>query len=50
MIENLISDDARHLEALLACNRVDNHVTVDANKVLRIEDAVFILKWGMVVS
>lgn len=43
VIQNLVADDACHFEALLAGNRVDNHVAMDANEVLRIEDAVFIL-------
>ena len=47
MIQDLISDDAHHLEALLAANRVDDHVAVDANEVLGVEDAVFILAGGV---
>ena len=43
MVEDLIADDARHLEALFAGDRVDDHVTVDADEVLRVEDTVFIL-------
>ena len=43
MVEDLVADNARHLEALLACNRVDDHVAMDADEVLRIEDAVLIL-------
>jgi hypothetical protein len=44
VVENLVADDARHLEALLAGDRVDNDVAVDADEVLRVEDAVLILR------
>jgi hypothetical protein len=44
MVENLVADDAGHLEALLAGDRVDYDVTVDADEVLRVEDAVLILQ------
>jgi hypothetical protein len=44
VVQDLIANDARHLEALLAGNGVDNHVAVDANEVLRVEDAVLILQ------
>lgn len=47
MVQDLISDDAHHLEALLAANRVDDHVAVDADEVLGVEDAVFILAGGV---
>jgi hypothetical protein len=43
VIEDLVADDACHLEALLACDRVDDHVTVDTNEVLRVKDAILIL-------
>lgn len=43
VIENLIADNARHFEALLARNRVDDHVAVNADEVLRVEDAILIL-------
>ena len=44
MVQDLIADDARHLEALLAGNGVDDHVAMDADEVLRVEDAVLILQ------
>lgn len=47
MVQDLISDDAHHLEALLAADRVDDHVAVDTNEVLGVEDAVFILASGV---
>ena len=47
MVQDLISDDAHHLEALLAADRVDDHVAVDTNEVLRVENAVFILASGV---
>jgi hypothetical protein len=50
VVENLVADDARHLEALLAGDRVDNHVAMDANEVLRVEDAILILKGSVIVS
>jgi hypothetical protein len=43
MIQNLVADDSHHLEALLATDAVDNHVSVDANEVLAIQDCVFVL-------
>jgi sporulation protein YlmC with PRC-barrel domain len=44
VVEDLVVDDARHLEALLASDRVDNDVAVDAEEVLRVDDAVLILR------
>lgn len=38
VVENLVTDDARHLEALLASDRVDNHVAMDTDKVLRVKN------------
>ena len=43
MVEDFVSDDARHLKALLARDRVYYHIAVNANEVLRIEDTIFIL-------
>jgi hypothetical protein len=43
MVEDLVADDARHFEALLAGDRVDDHVAMDADEVFRVEDAVLIL-------
>ena len=44
VVEDLITNDARHLEALLAGDRVDNHVAMDTNKVLGVKNAVLILE------
>lgn len=50
VVEDLVADDAGHLEALLARDRVDNHVPMDADEVLRVQDAVFILDGVKLVS
>jgi hypothetical protein len=50
VVEDLVADDARHFEALLAGDRVDNYIAVDADEVLRIEDAVLILLSNSLVS
>jgi hypothetical protein len=43
VIQNLVANDSHHLEALLAADAVDNHVTVDADKVLAVQNGVFVL-------
>jgi hypothetical protein len=43
VIENLVTNDARHFKALLAGDRVDNHVAMDADEMFRVEDTVLIL-------
>lgn len=43
MIEDFISNDANHFEALFAGNAVHDHVAVDANEVLAVQDSIFIL-------
>jgi len=43
MIENLVPDYPYHLEALLAPNRVDQHVAMNTDKVFRVKDTVLIL-------
>jgi hypothetical protein len=50
VVEDLVSDDACHLEALLAGDRVDDHVTVNANEMLRVEDTVLILANGRLLA
>lgn len=54
MIEDLVTQDPDHVKGLLGSDRVDEHVPMNANEVLRIQDAVFILKqrpaWGLSVS
>ena len=47
VVQNLVPDDAHHLKALLAADRVDDHVAVDADKVLGVEDAVLVLARGV---
>jgi hypothetical protein len=47
VVQDLVPDDAHHLEALLAADRVDDHVAVDADKVLGVEDAVLVLAGGV---
>ena len=43
MIEDLIPNDPDHLKRLLRCERVDQHVSMDADEVFRVEDAVLVL-------
>lgn len=43
MIQNLVANDSDHLETLLAANAVDNHVTMNTDEVLAVEDSVFVL-------
>lgn len=43
MIEDLVPDNPHHFETLLARDRVDNHVPVNSNKVLVVENCVFVL-------
>ena len=50
VVQNLVPDNARHFEALLACDRVDDHIAMDADKMLRVEDTVFILVNSIRVS
>jgi hypothetical protein len=47
VIQNLITNDSDHLEALLTSHRVDDHVPVDANVVLAVEKTVFVLAGGV---
>jgi hypothetical protein len=44
VVQDLVADDARHFEALFAGDGVDNHVAMDADEVLGVEDTVFILQ------
>jgi hypothetical protein len=43
VIQDLIPNDAAHLKALLACNRVYDHVAMDADEVLAVEYSILIL-------
>lgn len=47
VIQNLVPNDAHHLETLLAAHRVDNHVAMDADEVFRVENAVLVLAGGV---
>ena len=47
MIQDLIANDPTHLKALLTRNRVDDHVAVDANKVLAVKYGVLVLTRGI---
>lgn len=44
MIENFISEDPDHIKGLLRGDRVDQHVAMNANEMLGIQDAVFVLE------
>ena len=43
MVEDLVADHADHIEGVSAANGVDEHVAVDADEVLVVEDGVFVL-------
>lgn len=43
MIENLLPNNADHVEALLVSYTVDNHVSMNADKLPAVENGVFIL-------
>lgn len=43
MIEYFVSNDATHLKALLAGDRIDDHVTMYTNEVLAIQNRVLVL-------
>jgi hypothetical protein len=47
VVQNLVSYDAHHLEALLAADRVDDHVAMNANEVLGVKNAVLVLAGGI---
>lgn len=44
MIQDFVSDDLNHLKGLRGCYRIHEHIAMDTDEVLRVEDAVFILK------
>jgi hypothetical protein len=46
VVQNLVPNDARHLKALLAGDRVDDQIAVDTDEMLRVEDTVLILANG----
>jgi hypothetical protein len=43
VIEDLVTNDACHFEALLACNGIDDHVAMDTNEVLRVKNTILVL-------
>jgi len=43
VIEDFVSDDATHLETLLAGDRIYDHVAMYANEVLAIQNRVLVL-------
>jgi hypothetical protein len=44
VIQDLVSNDVNHLKRLCRCYGIYEHIAVNPNKMLRIEDAVFILE------
>ena len=44
MVEDLVPQDADHLEGLPRSDGVDEHVAMDTDEVLRIQDAIFVLE------
>ena len=47
VVQNLVPYDAHHLEALLAADRVDDHVAMNADEVLGVKNAVLVLAGGV---
>jgi hypothetical protein len=43
VIQDLVADYADHLETLLAADRIDDHVPVDADEVLAVEYTILVL-------
>lgn len=43
MVEDLVSDDGHHVKGHPRTDRVYNHVAMDADEMLRIENGVLIL-------
>ena len=44
MIQDLVAEDANHVKRLLGSDGVDEHVAMDADEMLRVEYAVFVLE------
>jgi len=44
VIQNLISDNLNHLKRLRGSNRVNQHIPMNANEVLRVQNRIFILR------
>lgn len=47
VIQDLIPNNAHHLEALLAADRIHNHIAMNSDEVLGVEDAVLVLAGGV---
>lgn len=50
MIQNFVSDDLNHLEGLRRCYGINEHVAMNPDKMLRVEDTVLILKLGQFLA
>lgn len=44
MVEDFVTQDADHVEGLLGSDRVDEHIAMNADEMLGVKDAVFILE------
>ena len=47
MRKNFVSDNLDHLKRLLRGNRVDEHVSMNSDRMARVENAVFVLHPGL---
>jgi hypothetical protein len=50
VVEDLVANDACHFKTLFVRHRVDDQVPMDADEMLRVEDAIFVLERHMAVS
>lgn len=48
VVQNLITNDSDHLKALLAADAVDNHVSMNTDEVLAVQDGIFVLLYLMI--
>jgi hypothetical protein len=48
VIQNFVSDNLDHLKGLCRGDRVHEHVAMDPNEMLRVQDGVFILPHAFV--
>ena len=44
MIQDLVSDEADHLERLSRSDRVYKHIAMNTDEMLRVQDAILILR------
>lgn len=49
MVQDLLPNDAHHVKALLAADAINNHVAVDADEVLAVEDGVLVLVQSVIL-